>query len=231
MANTWISDLIGTSAGYIKLALTGVRLKNVSGNLAVRNSGDTADAEVTASKVNISGNDLVINSDAAGSGADWSITLARPTSGMTASYTFTYPVNDGSPNQVLQTDGSGNTSWVDGSGSTADKIGVDSTALAFGSSATVAMFTLPANAVILAIEVVIDTAFNGTPSMSVGISGTTSKYMASTQVGLTEVAETVFKVHPAKAPVGTTEDLIISYTAGGASAGAARVLTYYVIPS
>lgn len=223
-------DLLGTTASYMKVAINGVMLKNNSGNLLIRNNGDTADAEITASKVNVSGNDLVINSDAAGSGADFTITLRRPASGMTASYVFQYPTTDGSPDQVLKTDGNGNTDWVSLAG-TAEKISCDTTALAFGSGATVSMFTLPANAVILCVRVTIDTAFNGTPTMSVGIAGTTSKYLAATQVDLKSVATTGFEVYPNLPGNGSTEALIITYAAGGATAGAARVEVEYSIPS
>ena len=67
--------------------------------------------------------------------------------------------------------------------------------------------------------------------MSIGISGTTSKYMGSTQVDLTAAAATVFEVEPGLAAVGATENLIATYSAGSASAGAARILVDYVIPS
>ena len=225
-----ILDLIGTTASYLKIAIGGVILKNSAGNLLIRNTGDTADAEITTSKVNVSGNDIVINSDAAGSASDWTVTLRRPSSGMTASYTLTLPVDDGSPAQVLQTDGSGNTSWVSLAG-TADKISCDTTSIAFGSSATIALFTLPINAVVLCVRATIDTAFNGAPSLSVGISGNTSKYLSATQIDLTAAAQTVFEVYPGRASVGSTEALIATYSAGGATVGAARIEVEYVVPS
>lgn len=40
------SNLAGTLLGYIRIGLNGVRLKNSSGNLVVRNAGDSADAVV-----------------------------------------------------------------------------------------------------------------------------------------------------------------------------------------
>lgn len=234
MAGNFVSDFVGTATGYIKLALAGVRLKDNSGNLAVRNNADSADASVTASTYNASGNTgLVINSDAAGTGSDYSITLARPASGMSANWTMTLPVSAGTSGFVLQTDGSGNTSWVSTASAT-NLFAVDTTSLAFGSSSSVSMFTLPANASVQYVRVEVDTLFNGTPSMSVGISGNTSKYMASTQVSLAGAGETapvIFEVQPGITPTGSTESLIITYSAGGASAGAARVLVGYVIPS
>lgn len=45
MALKW-SNLAGTLLGYIRLGLGGVRLKNDSGSLSVRNAGDSADAVI-----------------------------------------------------------------------------------------------------------------------------------------------------------------------------------------
>lgn len=106
------TDIVGSVRGYIRLGLTGVRLKNSSGALAVRNAGDSADAAITASKVDISGDVIDINSDAAGSGADWKYTIRRPSSGMTAAVDLTLPVDDGASGQVLSTNGSGVLSWA-----------------------------------------------------------------------------------------------------------------------
>lgn len=225
----FFTDIFGTTMAYFKIGLSGVRLKNSSGNLLIRNTGDSGDAEVTASRVNVSGNDLVINSDAAETSADWKITLARPTSGMTASYTLTLPADDGSASQVLQTDGSGNLSWAS-AGSTAQCQTLDTTSVAFGSSSPVTAFTLPADAVIGEIEVVVDTAFDGTaPTMSVGISGQTSKYMPTTAVDLKTTG--VYKFHPGLAAEGSTQALIITYSADSSTAGAARVIVHYAVPA
>ena len=106
------SNLAGTVTGFIRLGLTGVRLKNDAGTLAVRNADDTADSAVTASKVNVSGDAIDINSDAAATAADWKYTLQRPATGMTADVTLTLPVDDGTADQVLKTDGAGILAWV-----------------------------------------------------------------------------------------------------------------------
>lgn len=224
----WI-DLLGTLKDSIRLGLSGVRLKNSSGNLLVRNTGDSADAAITTSKANISGDVIDINSDAAGAGADWKYTLQRPASGMTAAVTLTLPVDDGTPNQVLQTDGAGVLSWVS-AGSTASSRKVDTTTLNFGDSSPVAMFSTGAGDVIHQVRATVDTAFNGTPSASVGISGTTSKYMGTTDVDLTQATGTVFEVAPGL-PAQGAESLIITYAAGGASAGAARFEVEYSTPA
>lgn len=226
----WFTDLLGTTRAYFKIGgTTGVRLKNNSGNLEVRNTADSADAAVTASKVNVSGDVIDINSDAAGSGADWKYTIQRPASGMTAAVTLTLPPDDGTSGQVLQTDGNGVLTWVS-AGATGLALKMDTTSLAFGSTSPVAMFTTGAADIIDHIDVIIDTAFNGTPSASVGITGTASKYMAATDLDLTAAAGTVFTVHPGLDAAGA-ESLIITYSAGGASAGAARFIVFYGTPA
>ena len=223
-------DLIGTVKSYLRIGLAGPRLKNDSGNLAIRNAGDSADAEITAAKVKVSGDDLELNSDAANSGADRKYTLRRPSTGMGAAVTLTLPPTDGSPNQVLKTDGGGNLDWTDaGDTSAAEKM--DTTTLAFGSSSPVAMFTLPANNIINQIEVVVDTPFDGTPSASVGISGQASKYVAASDIDLGAAAATVFQLHPGKPAEAGTEALIITYAAGGATVGSARIIVHYAQPA
>lgn len=222
-------DLLGTTLSYFKIGINGIRLKFSGGGVAVRDSGDTADAPLTASQLNASGDRIQINSDAAGSGADWAYNLDRPTTGMTAAVTFKLPANMGTAGQVLGTDGT-NTSWVSAA-STAACVSCDTTTLAFGSSSTVVMFTLPANAVVHRVQCIIDTAFNGSPTATVGISGTTSKYMGSGQNLLTGTAGDVYETNPSLTANGSSEALIITYSAGGATAGSARFLVYYSIPA
>ena len=227
-AGRWI-DLLGTLKDSIRLGLSGVRLKNSSGNLLVRNTGDTADAAATMSKLNVSGDSIDINSDAAGSGADWLYTVQRPNTGMTAAVVLTLPVDDGTPGQVLSTDGSGVLSWAS-AGSTASSIKQDTTTVAFNTGSPVTMFSTGANDVISKVKVIVDTAFDGSPSLSIGISGTTSKYMGTTDVDLTAAAGTVFEVDPGLNAQGA-EDLIATLAAGGATAGTSRVIVEYSTPA
>lgn len=222
-------NIFGTLSSYFKIGgAAGVRLKNNGGNLIVRNTGDSADAAITADAVHVSGNSFDINSDAAGAGADWKVTIQRPTSGMTADVVLTLPVDDGTANQVLQTDGNGVLSWASAASTTACTTR-DTTSLAFNSSSPVTMFTLPANAVLDKVTVIVDTAFDGTPSLTVGKSGSTSKYVGSTDVDLATAGGYV--VHNTQAPAGSTEALIITYSQGGATVGAARVIVDYSIPA
>lgn len=221
------ADLFGTLTNAFRIGINGVRLRNLSGTLSIRNTNDTADAGLTAAIVNVSGEQIVINSDAAGTGNDRLLTLQRNAS-QGANLTLTFPANAGSPGQVLQTDGTGNLSFV-AAGSTSQCVTTDTTSLAFGSTSPVAMFTLPANAVVQAVRICVDTAFNGTPSLSVGIAGTTSKYVASNQFDLATVGQ--YEIYPSLAANTVSENLIATYSAGGASAGAARIEVDYAIPA
>jgi hypothetical protein len=222
------SDLLGTTKSFFKLGLTGVRLKNTTGNLFIRNTGDTADAEVTASKVNVSGESLVINSDSAGAGADWKITLARPITGMTADVSLTLPVDDGTPSQALITDGAGILSWAS-TGSTASSDKIDTTTLAFGTTSPLTLFSTGAADIIDSIDIVVDTAFNGTaPTVTIGITGVTSKYSATTDVDLKTVG--VYQIHPGLVAQGA-EALIATYVADTSTAGSARILVHFATPA
>lgn len=225
-ANQWLG-LLGTLNSYLKLGLTGVRLKNNSGNLAVRNNADSADAQITASKLNNTGttidigttNVLTLEQNSSQSGA---LTLRVPAAKSTDGYALTQKAGTGAGVIELE--------FTSVSGST-NAIKSDTTTLAFGSTSPVTMFQLPVGAVIHVIDIIIDTAFNGTPSATVGIAGTTSKYTVSTECDLTASAGTVFSLNPGVAAPGSAEDLIITYSAGGASAGSARFVVYYSVPA
>lgn len=209
-------DLLGTLSSTFKLGIGGPLFKNSSGVIEARNTGDSAFAALRASALRVA--------DANGQ----QVVIQAPD--IVADYTLTLPVDDGSPSQVLTTDGSGALSWTTVAGGS-DKPVVDTTTLAFGDASPKAMFALPANAVVRKVSVVVDTPFNGTPSLSVGITGTVSKYLGATQVDLTATAKTIFEVFPGEIASGTSENLIATYAAGGATAGSARILVEYVIPS
>ena len=223
-------DLLGTLGAKFQLGINGLLLKSTGGKIRARNAADSADAPLVGSTIEASGDSLTLNEDAAGSGADWKLKLSRPATGMTQDLDFKLPANYGTANFVLQTDGAGNLSWAADASAT-NMQATDTTDLVFGSSSPVAMFTLPANAVVERVQVIIDESFDGAPSLSIGISGTLSKYLGSTQVDLKASAGTIFEVSPGLEANSSAENLIATYSAGGAAAGAARLLVTYVIPS
>jgi hypothetical protein len=133
---------------------------------------------------------------------------------------------------VLATNGSGVLSWASAA-ATANLTHEETTTLNWNSGATVAMFTTPADTTISKVEVVIDTPFDGTsPSMSVGVGGTVSKYFPATAANLAGTAKDRYTYHPGEVKA-SAEDLIITFTAAGGtpSAGIARVIVYYATPA
>ena len=210
--------IAGTSVGSFVLGLLGVKLKNDNGHLHVRNNGDTgyADAQVK---------DIIVSNNTTG----YDVTLT--TSGtQAADYSLTLPPDDGSPGQVLSTDGTGVLSWVSAA-STASSVKMDTTTVNFGDTSPITAFTLPANAVITAVRVIVDTPFDGTPTLSVGITGNASKFMGSADNNLTFAAETVFETVPGSLPSASPETIEIAYAAGGATAGVCRVQVLHSNPA
>ena len=227
-------NLLGTSLSKFQIGVGGPQFKNNSGSMEVRNAADSAYALIRSALFATYGDDFELNSGATNSGADWKFTFRRPSTGMTHALTVVFPSGDPAVGQALTVASFASNiitlQWATiAAGS--DKVVVDTTSLAFGSTSPVSMFTLPANAVVRKVKVIIDTAFNGAPSLSIGVSGTTSKYMPSTAVDLTYAAGTVFEYDPGLVADGTTNALIATYSAGGASAGAARIEVDYCIPS
>jgi hypothetical protein len=227
-------DLLGTLKSKFQLGIGGPQLKNNSGAIEARNAADDAYAAIHALLVAIYGDDFVLNAGAAESGADWKFTISRPSTGMTQDLQVIWPAAAPSNGQALTvadyTSGVITLQWSSSSGNP-NAIVLESTSLAFGDTSPKAMFTLPPDAVVRRVAVVVDTAFDGTPSLSVGVTGTTSKYMGSTQVDLTAAAGTVFEADPGLDADGSSEDLIATYSAGGASVGAARIIVEYGVPA
>ena len=225
----WL-DLKGVLGTILQFGINGLQLKSTGGKIRARNADDNADVPLVGSSIQASGDSLVLNEDATEAGADWTMTISRPDTGMTQNLTFKMPANYGTADFVLKTDGAGNLSW--GASALATNLeATDTTDLDFDSTGTVTMFQLPANAVVRLAAVIVDAPFNGTPSLSIGVIGELSRYLGSTQVDLTATAGTVFEVDPAATAEATAQDLIATYSAGGATEGAARILVSYVIPS
>lgn len=228
------TDLLGTVLQKFQIGIGGPQIKNNAGTIEGRNAADAAYTAIAALLFKTYGNDFELNSGAAGAGADWKYTLRRPSTGMTHDLTVVFPATDPAVNQALTVASFAanviTLQWTTVAAGT-DKPVYDTTSLAFGSASPLAMFNLPANAVYLSSQLIIDTPFNGAPSLSIGIVGNTAKYVAATQVDLTAAAGTVFEITPGQAANGSIEALIATYAAGGASAGAARIIVAYVIPS
>lgn len=237
MANRIIADLIGTFSNLLQIGKGGFKLKNVAGVAQVRNAADAAFADMvvaalTAAGINVQADNITINSDAAGAGADWKLILARSATGMTHDITVVFPPGDPAVGQALTVASfAANVVTLQYTTVAAgtDKAVVDTTSLAFGTASPIAMLTIPVGAVVQKVQVIVDTVFNTAATLSVGVAGTTSKYMGTGDVDLQTAGS--YDVTPVAIALGVTENIIATYAAAGAASGAGRILVTYVIPS
>ena len=229
-------NLLGTVLDRFQLGLAGPLIKNDTGAIAVRNAADADYAAVQVALVQVFGDDIELNAGAAGAGADWLMRLVRPDTGMTENIDIILPAGTPSPGQLLRvasfSSGAVALEYYTASEGASNMVLMDSTTLAFGASSPVSLFTKPANALVERIKVIVDTPFDGTnPQLSIGISGTTSKYGAASHIDLTADAGTVFDLDYGLPATGGTEALIGTYSGDGSAAGSARIQVIYVVPS
>jgi len=229
------TDLLGTVYNKFRIGLGGPNIKNNAGVVEARDPADAAYAAVAALLFSTYGDDFELNSGATQTGNDWTLSFRRPSTGMTEDVVLVWPNTAPTTGQALTV-----ASYAGGVitftyttvAAGTDKIVTDATALTFDSAASLAMFNLPANAVVLKVRVIVDTPFDGTaPTVSIGISGTLSKYMTTTQSDLKASAATSFEVTPNIIAAGGIEAIIATYAASSATVGAARMQVDYVIPS
>lgn len=229
------SNLIGTVLDRFQFGLSGPLIKAEAGQLSARNADDSDYAALRAALVRVFGDSIELNAGAAGTGADRVMRLIRPDSGMSTDIDIVLPTGTPSPGQVLAvtaySSGTVTLGYVTSESGASNMVLLDETDLAFGSTSPVALLTKPANAVLLTTKVIIDETFDGTPSVSIGVAGSTSKYAAASHIDLTAAAGTVFELDAGEPSVGSTEDIIATYSAGGATEGAARIQLVYGIPS
>lgn len=180
MPPRFLGDLAGTLLDYFRIG-AGVRLKNVTGRLDVRNAGDTAYIEAVALKYRLP------------SGANF-LTLETPA--LTGNSTFIFPVATaagGAPSagQAIIFDGTKHV--YSAVASNAELTVVE--AFNQGTASPLTVFNAPANAVIKKVTVkVLTAAAGGSPTLSVGITGTPAAYMTTTENSLREVAN--YEVEP-----------------------------------
>lgn len=236
MANKW-GDLLGSSLGKFGLGFLGPLLKKnaTDSALDIRNAGDSAFVLIRALVLAATGDTIILNEQATSTGASWKFKVSRPSTGMTHDLEVILPSGDPAVGQAMTvasfTSNVITLQWSSVAG--ADKVSTDTTSLAFGSTSPVAMFTLPQNARVLEVRVIIVTPFSGGTgaTVSVGITGTLSKFGPSTAWDLTGAAGTTYFYTPGQiADTGGTEALIATYSAGSATAGAALIEVDYVIP-
>lgn len=226
----WL-DLKGTSETKFRLGKTGSLLKQQGSAIAFRDKTDVSYVDISCEFVNINGNEIYFNSFASDVGDDRTMVLLRPTTGMLAYTEYTLPPNpiDG---YFLKVDASGVMSWDAVVSAPTNTIMTDSTSFDFSSVSPIPMFSLPANAVVHSVDVIVDTAFDGvSPQIRVGPNATPAKYMDYLDSDLQALAESRFTATPNKIPLGVSEALEASFSFGGATVGAGRIIVSYSIPA
>lgn len=240
MAIPNIDDLTGTSSTTFQIGIpqisTPVVLKNVTGSLELTNLAGTADVSLTALSLNLSAtsDQIVLNSAATGSGSSWTSTLSNAASGQTSALTLRLPPNAGTAGQVLTTDGNNpaNLSWSTVLSGAAFDTKVSHTVL-FSDTSPYTYLSLPIGAIISQIAVIVDTAFDGTgAALSVGVSGTPSKFMIAGASDLTTIGRYATSSVEAVAPSGSAQTILLTFNGGtGSTAGSCRVITTYAVPT
>lgn len=189
-----LSNLVRTMQTRFQIGI--VRLKDSSGVMQMRNAADSAYVALAA-----------LNLRVQGANATNAVVLAAPAA-LGSDLTITLPPDVGSSGYVLQTDGAGTTIWAAVS-TNADLVQVESFTEATSSPLTI--FTPPANAIIT--DVVIDVsvaAGGGAPTVSVGVSGTVARDMATTESDLKIVGR--YQVNPDTAVGGSPAAIILTIT-------------------
>lgn len=215
----FLSDLGGTLRNFFRIGTTG--LKNESGEIVARNKDDDADVAMIARS-------LKVRDPTTGH----VVTITVPDNHLTGgSLTINLPPDSGSTNQALLTDGDGNLSW--GSVATGENaLKSDEEVITHASGATTTMFTPPEGALIHRVKVSVEEAFDETPTLTVGVDGTTARYMQATQNELGE-ADTIWEVMPLykdNAALPADREVLVTFDAGGATEGIARVVVVYSNP-
>ncbi len=101
--------------------------------------------------------------------------------------------------------------------------------LVFNSSTALALFTLPANATVHRVELVVDTAFDGGAYTSIGVSADHAKYTNTDHAFLGGIG--TYETRPGLVADGTANAVVAYFTPGsGASVGAARIIFHYSVP-
>lgn len=210
MPARYLSDLAGTLRAALRIGVN--KLENVAGILTSRTNAGV-DAPIAASEAQLKG-------------ATYKTALAPATAGQAADLSFKLPAADGATNQAMVTDGAGNLSFATVA-TGANAVKAEDQIVNFGDSSPIAVVTLPAGAVIQRVVVDVETAFDGTPTMSVGVNAAPSRYMGTGDIDLNTVG--TYEVSP-MFEEAASEAPEIAYAAGGATVGVARVTVQWTVP-
>jgi hypothetical protein len=208
------SSLLGTTKSFFRFGgPSGAGVKNSSGVLQTRDSADSAFADFAAKWFRIQG-----------ANAANAVVLKAGT--LAGDVALTFPTSLPGSTSFLTLDASGNIATASTPNSNADLVEV--TAFTQG-SATLTMFTPPANAVISRIVIEVSAAAaGGSPTITVGTSGTPSAYAASTDSDLKTAA--LYEI-PVMASVGGSPSAVQAVITASAQTFSGNIYTYYSNPA
>lgn len=211
--NQILSNLTGSMRAIFRFGQLAA-LKAVSGLITARNAADSADADLAAKR-------LQMNGTSSGN-------VAFKAGAAVTSYDMVLPTANGGAGTALVNDGAGNLSWQTMS-TGLTQVKAEEEIVAYNGSTPITVFTCPAGARILKVTVEVETAFNATsPSLSVGVAGTTAKYFGATDVDLATLGLYVVDVVEEEA---SAIAIIITFAQGtSGTVGSARVTVHYVNP-
>jgi hypothetical protein len=224
MAN--VKNLHGTSSQTFQIQKGGAKIRNNSGVVEIKDAAATAFANINAADVIAGDASTVGNLKAYG---DANYMQHKYATGQSANSTYTWPKPDNG--KYLQTDGSGNLSFVSLPTDRTDGQYIASKAFTHESSATINHKELPVGAIVTKVQIVIDEAFDTAATIQVGKTAALTKYVDTTDCDLQGVAKSVYEVvigNPAVS--GSAEQVLITFVNASSTAGEARVLLYYVSP-
>jgi hypothetical protein len=203
--------LVRTLSSYFRIGT--FRLKDSSGVVQLRNAGDTAFADGAVNKLRVQGNN-----------AANAVILTSP-GALGSNVTFTLPGADGSTGQVIKTDGAGTLSFV-----SVNAIGINIQEESFteATSSPVTIFSADANTIVLEVTVVISVAAGGgSPTVEVGITGTTNLFMTTAETDLLTVG--TYTVYPETSVGVSTVNVLLSIVPS-AQTFTGKVFVKYGIP-
>jgi len=212
-------NIIGLIGNTLQMNFTGPKIVGSSTDTVTITSSTDGDGKLVSVAANHESIEVYD-----GTSRTTTITMAGSGGG---DITLVLPNNDGDANNALTTDGSGNLSWTD-----LDSVAAKILTLNFGDGAEQSLAPSVAARYIDRIIIKVTEVFDNdaTPAtVEIGITGTTGKYVATTDVDLGTVG--IYSVDVANYESGA-EELLATFVAGSAaSTGIAEIVLVQCFPT
>jgi len=212
-------NIVGLIGSTLQFNFTGPKAVGSSTDTVTITSSTDGDGKVIAVTANHESIELYD-----GTSRTTTITMATGGGG---DITMVLPNNDGDANNALTTDGAGNLSWTD-----LDSVCAKILTLNFDDGASQSLAASASGRFIDRVIVKVTEVFDNdaTPAtVEIGITGTTGKYVATTEIDLGTVG--IYSVDVANYESGA-EELLATFVAGsGATTGIAEIVLVQCFPT